>query len=223
MTNSFHLQHCFYLWITCFTCILYLDDCQTTTVLCHEGVLQRNQTCHDKKHEIALHGAAHKNHLNWQSNLSLLNTWATKTIHFNEITPLPLSEITISKFMSIWEYQSQWCVIEIMTFPVKKEESHANYGWKWHRNCPCTWRSLRKGNLQGKEADSYNREAANEAMTTALLGHTQHSYCWNSAHTSFIQNWQHCSIQKLTPVMVGGPYINIHACLIMQLLSLLSS
>lgn len=120
MTNSFHLQHCFYLWITCYTCILYLDDCQTTTVLCHEGVLQRNQTCHDKKHEIALHGAAHKNHLNWQSNLSLLNTWATKTIHFNEITPLPLSEITISKFMSIWEDQSQWCVIEIMTFPVKK-------------------------------------------------------------------------------------------------------
>lgn len=120
MTNSFHLQHCFYLWITCYTCILYLDDCQTTTVLCHEGVLQRNQTCHDKKHEIALHGAAHKNHLNWQSNLSLLNTFATKTIHFNEITPLPLSEITISKFMSIWEYQSQWCVIEIMTFPVKK-------------------------------------------------------------------------------------------------------
>lgn len=105
MTNSFHLQHCFYLWITCYTCILYLDDCQTTTVLCHEGVLQRNQTCHDKKHEIALHGAAHKNHSNWQSNLNLLNTWATKTIHFNEITPLPLSEITISKFMSIWEYQ----------------------------------------------------------------------------------------------------------------------
>lgn len=34
-----------------------------------------------------------------------------------------------------------------------------------------------KGNLQGKEADSCNREAANEAMTTALLGHTQHSYC----------------------------------------------
>lgn len=29
-----------------------------------------------------------------------------------------------------------------------------------------------KGNLQGKEADSYNREAANEAMTPALLGHT---------------------------------------------------
>lgn len=73
-----------------------------------------------KTWNIAPHGAAHKNHLNWQSNLSLLNTWATKTIHFNEITPLPLSEITISKFMSIWEDQSQWCVIEIMTFPVKK-------------------------------------------------------------------------------------------------------
>lgn len=151
--------------------------------------------------------------------MSLLNTWATKTIHFNEITPLPLSEITISKFMSIWEYQSQWCVIEIMTFPVKKGRKSCKLWLEMTQELSLHMKIFAEGESPGKGGWFNNREAANEAMTTALLGHTQHSYCWNSAHTSFIQNWQHCSIQKLTPVMVGGPFINIHACLIMQLLS----
>lgn len=79
--------------------------------------------------------------------------------------------------MSIWEYQSQWCLIEIMTFPVKKGRKSCKLWLEMTQELFLHMKIFEQGETLGRGDDSSNRRAANEVRVTALLGHTQHIYC----------------------------------------------